>query len=127
MFAHVRPRKHCRTVTLIVGKRTGSKVRLERLGRLGNVPWPLTPAGRKTFWAAFDDRWRALEARHPGRLTGADKVKARRDIARHIPPTNLARVEGMISARIRPPTRVEQRETTAKQLSRPARRARAAI
>jgi hypothetical protein len=98
-------------IGLMGSRKEFGKRRETYLGPLGSVAFakPVSLADRLAFWASFDGRWRALETRHP-RITAEDRDKVEAGIARRIPK----------------PTQAEEREGI-KQLSRPARGARATI
>jgi hypothetical protein len=97
-------------VSIVAGRKVNGRVVMKRLGSLGTViaDGP-TVAERAMFWSALAGRYAIISAKHPERLKRGDQ----------------ARFETPIALRIPKPTRVEQREAI-KQLSRPARGARAA-
>ena len=74
-------------VDLVVNRRVDRKVRQTRLGSLGSVAWPepISVTERMKFWAGINQRFLALRARHPGRISEADEVKIRDKIAKRIP------------------------------------------
>jgi hypothetical protein len=88
MFLRFERRRHRLMVNLVASHRDGGTVFQRRLGRLGAVtlPAPLSAAERIRFWAGFEERWRAIVARHPGRVfTSADRERLRAEIAQRIP------------------------------------------
>jgi hypothetical protein len=75
------------SVQLVVSHRTGKKVRAHRVGPLGSVLFsdPISISERARFWASVGDRFRALAARYPGRISPADEERIRTAIAKRIP------------------------------------------
>jgi hypothetical protein len=46
---------------------------------------PVDADGREQFWRELPERFRSIEAQHPGRVTADDKAQAITAIARRIP------------------------------------------
>jgi hypothetical protein len=72
-------------VGLVTAFRIDGKARQTRLGPLGSVALPLNPSERMRFWAAINQRFLAIGARHPGLVSPADEARIRAAIEERIP------------------------------------------
>ena len=70
-------------VSLTIGRRVGATVRSERIASLGSVIWsePISLDQRVRFWGRLNQRFVAARDHHPGRISEADEVKVRNQIA----------------------------------------------
>jgi hypothetical protein len=94
MHINIQRQRRRLRVALRGGHREGGKVRPDFYGMLGSViAEPAISAGEKArFWAELPARFKAVEAKFPGRLTRVERAK----------------IEAAIATRIARPTREER-------------------
>jgi hypothetical protein len=85
-------RRHRRLfITLVANRRVGPKVLQTRLGSLGSSAWPVSLPERVKFWAEVNQRFLALRARHPDRISEVDEERIRAAINERVPRPREAR------------------------------------
>ena len=73
-------------IGLAHSRREGGKHVTDWLGSLGAVirSEPVSISQRTKFWIGIDAHWRAIEKRHPGRVTPEERAKVEEAIARRV-------------------------------------------
>jgi hypothetical protein len=93
MFAMIIRHDNRLAVTLAHNRKIRGRIFREPLGSLGTLALsdPLLPSERIRFWAAIDQRWDAIIARYPNRITSDHVDRINATIDRRIPgPSNNA-------------------------------------
>lgn len=112
------------SVEIIAIPRIREKLRQERVGPLGSVSEPVSASDRIRFWLAIDRRLREINEKRPGRVSAGDAARLKTKIAERIKPPHTPEERKLFSQVCAARDAIaafEEREQTARQLSRLAR------